>query len=74
MTGATLPISVVVIARNEERRIGDCSSSMRLLTDDIVVVDSIVRLRACYLTGTVAGQAEGFRGPPSCTVMISIDC
>jgi glycosyltransferase involved in cell wall biosynthesis len=41
MTGATLPISVVVIARNEERRIGDCLSSVRLLIDDIVVVDSI---------------------------------
>jgi glycosyltransferase involved in cell wall biosynthesis len=41
MTGTTMPISVVVIARNEERRIGDCLSSVQRLTDDIVVVDSI---------------------------------
>lgn len=41
MTGATLPISVVIIARNEERRIGDCLSSVREISSDIIVVDSI---------------------------------
>jgi len=37
---APLPLSVVIIARNEERRIGDCIDSVRSLTDDIVVIDS----------------------------------
>jgi glycosyltransferase involved in cell wall biosynthesis len=35
-----LPISVVIIAKNEAHRIGDCIDSVRLLTHDIVVVDS----------------------------------
>ncbi|MBI5768838.1 MAG: glycosyltransferase family 2 protein [Verrucomicrobia bacterium] len=34
-----LPLSVVIIAHNEERRIGDCLESVRDLTGDIVVVD-----------------------------------
>jgi glycosyltransferase involved in cell wall biosynthesis len=36
----SLPLSVVIIARNEERRIGDCIDSVRSLTNDIVVIDS----------------------------------
>jgi glycosyltransferase involved in cell wall biosynthesis len=35
-----LPISVIIIAKNEEHRIGDCIDSVRSLTNDIVVVDS----------------------------------
>lgn len=35
-----LPLSVVVIALNEEKRIGDCLSSVAGLSDDIVVVDA----------------------------------
>lgn len=35
-----LPLSIVIIALNEARRIGDCLDSVRALTDDIVVVDA----------------------------------
>jgi glycosyltransferase involved in cell wall biosynthesis len=37
---SSLPLSVVIIAKNEARRIGDCIDSVRKLTNDIVVVDS----------------------------------
>ena len=36
----TLPLSVFIIARNEETRIGRTLAALRGLTDDIVVVDS----------------------------------
>jgi glycosyltransferase involved in cell wall biosynthesis len=36
----TLPLSVFIIARNEEARIGRTLAALRGLTDDIVVVDS----------------------------------
>ncbi len=36
----TVPLTAVVIALNEERRIGGCIASIRDLTDDIVVVDA----------------------------------
>lgn len=35
-----LPLSVVIIAHNEERNIGRCIASVQSLCDDIVVVDS----------------------------------
>jgi glycosyltransferase involved in cell wall biosynthesis len=35
-----LPLSVVIISLNEEKRIGDCLDSLRGLTEDVVVVDS----------------------------------
>lgn len=38
---AQLPLSVVVIARNEELRIGPCLESVRTFADDIVVIDSL---------------------------------
>ena len=44
---SSVPLSVVIIARNEERRIGDCIDSVRSLTDDIVVVDSGSTDRTC---------------------------
>ena len=34
------PISVVIIAKNEERNIGRCLDSVRAVADDVVVVDS----------------------------------
>lgn len=36
-----LPLTVVIIARNEELRLGDCLRSVAALTDDIVVVDAL---------------------------------
>lgn len=36
----TLPLSVVIIASNEEERIGECLDSVSRLVDDIVVVDA----------------------------------
>ena len=36
----SLPVSVVIIARNEEAKIADCVKSARQLTDDILVLDS----------------------------------
>jgi len=35
-----LPLSVVIIALNEESRIGDCIDSVACLSDDIIVVDA----------------------------------
>ena len=40
-----VPVSVVIIALNEEPRVGDCLDSVRGLTDDIVVVDAESRDR-----------------------------
>lgn len=37
---APLTFSVVIIAHNEEKRIGDCLASVGGLTDDIIVVDA----------------------------------
>lgn len=37
---SSVAISVVIIAKNEARRIGDCIDSVRNLTDDIIVIDS----------------------------------
>lgn len=37
---APLPISVVIISLNEERRMGACLASVRELTSDIIVVDA----------------------------------
>lgn len=36
-----LPLSVVIITRNEAPRIGDCLTSVRALTQDIVIVDAL---------------------------------
>ncbi len=44
-----LPLSVVIISLNEEKRIGDCLDSVRELTEDIVVVDSHSRDGTCTL-------------------------
>jgi glycosyltransferase involved in cell wall biosynthesis len=52
MSAPTLPplsLSVVIIARNEERRIGDCIDSIRALTNDIVVIDSGSTDRTCEI-------------------------
>jgi hypothetical protein len=40
-----VPVSVVIIALNEEERVGDCLESVRGLTDDVVVVDAESRDR-----------------------------
>jgi glycosyltransferase involved in cell wall biosynthesis len=51
---AYLPVSVVIISLNEERRIGDCLASVRGLTDDIIVVDAQSTDRTAELA-TAAG-------------------
>ena len=35
-----LPISIIIITKNEERNIGDCITTARQISNDIVVVDS----------------------------------
>src|SRR5689334_23167714 len=40
MPASPQPLSVVIIALNEEKRMGDCLASVRALTDDVVVVDA----------------------------------
>ncbi|MBI4623748.1 MAG: glycosyltransferase, partial [Verrucomicrobia bacterium] len=40
-----VPLSIVIIALNEEQRVGGCLDSVRGLTDDIVVVDAESRDR-----------------------------
>ncbi len=42
-------VSVVIIALNEEQRVGDCLDSVRGLSDDIVVVDAESRDRTCEI-------------------------
>ena len=47
-----MSLSVVIIALNEEQRIGDCLDSVRELTDDVVVVDAHSRDRTVEICVT----------------------
>jgi len=49
----TLPISVIILACNEERNIGDCLRSVGDLTDDIFVVDSGSTDRTVEIAGVL---------------------
>jgi len=62
---SSVPISVVIIAKNEARRISDCIDSVRNLTDDIVVVDSGSSDRTCEIAAAKGARVyfhcwEGF--------------
>lgn len=62
---SSVPISVVIIAKNEARRIGDCIDSVRNLTDDIVVIDSGSTDRTCEIAAEKGARVyfhrwEGF--------------
>ena len=56
MRSTLVPVSVVITALNEERRVGACLDSIRLLTDDVVLVDAESRDRTRQISAAKAAR------------------